>query len=94
MKNSVFRTRALERLYQKTCRLLQEDEAKGQNDRDIDPEERASAFVASMSGSTLTFLVYHVQERHGADAFEEFAWLMSPLQAAIFSMDAAFRKAA
>ncbi len=90
------RQKALERLYQKALRLLQEDEAK--YDADLDPEfddqARATAFVASMSPKTLTLLNYHVLEQHGNEAHEEFTWLMPALAGMLFTADVAFRKAA
>lgn len=85
MKNPIRRTRALERLYQKALRLQREDAANP--NLDLDPDERAEYFVRSMSGKTKTLLTYHVKERHGRDAFEEFTWLLPPLAACIFALE-------
>lgn len=90
MKNPVLRARAIERLYQRVLRMQHEDAANP--DPDLDPDERAERFVRSMSGSTQTLLTYHVKERHGHDAFEEFTWLLPPLAACIFSLEDAFMR--
>ena len=82
MKNPVLRTRALERLYQRVLRLQRED--AGNPDPDLDPDERAERFVCGMSGMTQTLLTYHVKEKHGQEAFEEFTWLLPALAACIF----------
>lgn len=89
MKNPVLRSRALERLYQKALRLLREDEAKFDVDPDLDFEARAKEFVYSMSSSTLVELGIHVQQRHGLDALDDFAYLMPPQHGMVFALQAA-----
>jgi len=93
MKDMLLQARALERLYQKTLRLLQEDEDRLNVDPSIDSERRAKEFVASMSASTQALLVFYIQEWYGLEDLEEFLWLMPPVRPHPSSSEAVLRNA-